>query len=110
MRQETGTLERLQSLIRLYDEGYRSAVVDRAVDKLVALEVEQTQADLQRLGARLQAYEELHGMSSEVFYRRFRSGELGDDADFVEWSAFWDMHQAAMHRLDELVKQTDEAE
>lgn len=110
MGQETGTVGRLQSLIRLYDEGYRSIVVDRAVNKLVALEVEQTRAELQRLRARLQACEELHGMRSEVFYRRFRSGELGDEADFVEWSAFWDMYQAAMRRLDELVKQTNDAE
>ena len=26
-------------------------------------------------------------MTSKDFYRRFRSGELGDDMDFVEWSA-----------------------
>ncbi len=110
MEQETGTVGKLQSLIRLYDEGYRSAVVDRAVDKLVALEVEQTRKELQRLRARLQAYEEMHGMQSEVFYRQFRSGELGDDMDFVEWSVFWDMHQAATRRLNELLKQSYDAE
>lgn len=47
-----------------------------------------------------------YGMTSKDFYRRFRSGELGDEMDFVEWSVFWDMHVATQKRLDSLVKQT----
>jgi hypothetical protein len=38
-------------------------------------------------------------MNSEAFYQRFNLGELGDDVDFVEWSAFYDMHQAVSDRL-----------
>ena len=105
MTRETGTVGQLQSLIRLYHGGYQSPVVDQAVKKLVALEVEQTRAELQRLEARLLAYEQQYDMTSAEFYRRFRSGELGDDMDFVEWSVFWDMCQAALSRLDELTKQ-----
>ena len=102
---ETGTVERLQSLIRLYHKGYRSPVIDQAVRKLVALEVDQARAELQRLETRLLAYEQQYDMTSDEFYRRFRSGELGDDMDFVEWSVFWDMHEAVLRRLDELTKQ-----
>lgn len=105
MSRETETVGKLQSLIRLYDEGYRSPVVDRAVKKLLAMEVKETQAELQRLEARLSAYEQQYDMASAEFYHRFRSGELGDDMDFVEWSVFWDMHQAALKRLDELTTQ-----
>jgi 3-methyladenine DNA glycosylase AlkD len=43
-------------------------------------------------------------MTSAEFYQRFRSGELGDDMDFVEWSVFWDMRQATKRRLNELTK------
>jgi hypothetical protein len=53
MTMETGTVGKLQSLIRLYHEGYRSPAIDQAVGKLIALEVEQSQAELQRLEARL---------------------------------------------------------
>jgi tetrahydromethanopterin S-methyltransferase subunit G len=105
MTMETGTVGRLQSLIRLYHEGYRSPVIDQALGKLIALEVEQSQAELQRLEARLLAYEQKYNMTSAEFYQRFRSGELGDDMDFVEWSVFWDMHQATKRRLNELTKQ-----
>jgi hypothetical protein len=105
MKRETGTIEKLQSLIRLYDEGYRSDTVDRAVTKLVRLEIEQTEKDLQRLKARLQHYEEAYDLNSEVFYQRFRAGDMGDDATFVEWSIFWDMYQATTRRLHELAEQ-----
>jgi len=38
-------------------------------------------------------------MSSEDFYRRFRTGELGDEIDFVEWSVFCEMYQAILEQL-----------
>jgi hypothetical protein len=102
---ETGTVGKLQSLIRLYHEGYRSPIIDQAVGKLVELEIERSRSELQRLEARLLAYEQQYDMTSDEFYRRFRSGELGDDMDFVEWSVFWDMRQATQRRLDELTTQ-----
>jgi hypothetical protein len=85
--------------------GYRSPVVDQAVGKLIALEARQCRAELQRLAARLAAYEQQYQMASDDFYQRFRKGELGDDMDFVEWSIFWDMRQATEKRLASLLKQ-----
>jgi hypothetical protein len=55
--------------------------------------------ELNRLAARLSTYEQRYGMASDEFYRRFRSGELGDAFDFVEWSIFLEMYQAAEKRL-----------
>ena len=102
---ETGTIDRLQSLIRLYHEGYQSPIIDQAVVKLIALEIEQARVELQRLEPRLLAYEQQYNMPSDEFYRRFRAGVLGDDIDFVEWSVFWDMAQATRRRLDALTRQ-----
>ena len=105
MTVQTQTVGRLQSLLDLYLGGYQSPVVDQTVSKLISLEVGQCRAELERLAVRLTAYEQQYGMTSKDFYRRFRSGELGDDMDFVEWSVFWDMYQAAQKRLDNLLKQ-----
>lgn len=66
--------------------------------------IDHSLADLYRLDERLAAYEKQYAMSSAEFYRRFRVGELGDDADMVEWSAFWEMRQATQKRLAELTK------
>ena len=100
---EADTLDRLQRLAQLYRGGYRSPVIDQALGKLVVLEVEQCRIELQRLKARLVTYEQQYDMPSDEFCRRFQSGDLGDDMDFVEWSAFRDMFQATQRRLDELV-------
>ena len=99
---ESQTVSRLESLVRLYRQGYRSPVVDQAVEKLVALEVERSRNDLQRLEERLSAYEKRHVLSSAAFYAKFRAGEMGDDMDVVEWSVLWEMLQATLQRLDEL--------
>jgi hypothetical protein len=106
MTVQTQTVGRLQSLLEFYRGGYQSQLVDQAVSKLISLEVSQCRAELQRLAARLTTYEQQYGMTSKDFYRRFRSGEFGDDMDFVEWSVFWDMHQATQKRLDSLIKQS----
>jgi hypothetical protein len=103
---EAETVDRLQVLIQLYHEGYRSPLIDQAVGKLIELEADRSQVELQRLEARLSAYEQRYNMASDEFYRRFQCGELGDDMDFVEWSVFWEMHQATKRRLEELTKRT----
>jgi len=93
------TLNKLQSLEQLYRQGFRSEVIDRAIDKLLATEIERAHAERRDLDARLANYEKRYHMSSEEFYRRFRDGELGDGMDFVEWSVFYEMHQAILERL-----------
>ena len=93
------TLDRLRGLEQLYRRGFHSAVIDRTVDKLLTAEIEQAKAEQRDLEIRLSAYEKRYNMPSEEFYRRFRSGELGDEMDFVEWSVFYEMYQALLERL-----------
>jgi len=99
---EGKTLEQLKHLMALYRRGYQSDVVDRSVDKLIALERASVQRELADLEARLQAFEAQYEMSSEDFYRRFRSGELGDSADMVEWSVFYEMLESVRESLQVL--------
>jgi len=93
------TLNKLQYLETLYRRGYQSNVVDQSVDKIIALERAATERELANLQQRLQAFEARHQMPSEDFYRRFRAGELGDSADFVEWSVFYEMWESVRERL-----------
>lgn len=77
MTVETRTVGRLEGLLRLYHTGYHSSVVDKTVEKLVTLEVTRSDNELTRLRERLEAYERQYNMTSEDFYTKFRSGELG---------------------------------
>ena len=96
------TLDKLRSLEQLYRHGFQSEVIDRTLDKLLAAEAEQARAERCDLEARLSAYEKQFNMSSQEFYHRFRSGELGDGMDLVEWSVFYEMYQDIRQRLDVL--------
>ncbi len=102
MTPQASTLEKLHALEAIYQEGYHNDVVDRIMDKVVLLEREQAQRDLTELQCRLHTFETQYQMKSEAFYHRFHSGELGDDADFFEWSALHDMHQSILRRLETL--------
>lgn len=93
------TLQRLQYLEALYRRGYRSEVIDRSLDKIIALERASAQHELEDLRGRLQRFETQYQMPSENFYQRFRAGELGDAMDFVEWGVFYEMWASVRERL-----------
>jgi hypothetical protein len=96
------TLEKLRDLEALYQEGYGSDLISRSVDKLIDLERMSAERELADLSVRLQSFEARYQMPSEVFYQRFQSGALGDEIDFVEWSAFYEMWQSTQKRLNVL--------
>ena len=102
MATQTSTLDKLRILELFYRQGYQSDVIDRALDKIIALENAQTRQELTTLQVRLEAFEREYQMSSDDFYGRFHAGELGDAADFFEWSAFYDMAQILRQRLQQL--------
>jgi hypothetical protein len=96
---EVQTINRLQNLLKLYEQGFSSTRIDCAINKLVDIEIQQTETESQKLWQRLQHYEQQHQMTSAEFYRRFQAGELGDDMDMIEWSAFYDMYLATQRQL-----------
>lgn len=96
------TLERLRDLETLYQRGYDSELISLSLDKLFIMEKAAAERELVDLDMRLQVFESRYQMTSEVFYQRFRAGELGDETDFVEWSAFFDMWRSVQERLSAL--------
>lgn len=96
------TLHKLQSLEQLYRNGYQSSTVDAAIDKLVGIEQARLEQELARLEERLRELEAQHHFSSAEFYRLFRAGEMGDEADYFEWSAFYQMCMSIREQLDVL--------
>lgn len=93
---------RLAQLIRIYESGQVSELMDRTLDKLFSVEAAEAQRDVDELRADLIGFEKRFGMASEEFYDRFEAGEMGDDADFIEWASFYDMYQNAKSRFDAL--------
>ena len=68
-------------------------VVDMTISKILQREREQMRGQLNGLQEHLTIFEKQYGWPTLAFYERFEKGELGDDADFFEWSATWEMSQ-----------------
>ena len=96
------TIKKIHILDKLYQDGYRSNTVDATIDKLIAIERIQIQQETESLTASLAEFEKQYGLSSKLFFEKFQSGQMGDDADMFEWSAIYQMWQDANKRLRHL--------
>ena len=94
---------RLEKMIRLYESGQVSDFMDRVLDKVFAQEAAKEQALIAQLRNDLDEFEEQYGLDSETFYARFRTGEMGDAMDFMEWASLYDMYTNALGRLSVLL-------
>ncbi|MCP4218591.1 MAG: hypothetical protein GY765_28415 [bacterium] len=45
---------------------------------------------IQQMKREMEGFEKNYKMSSQVFYREFEAGNLGDDGDFFEWSSLYE--------------------
>lgn len=97
----TAILEKVQRLERYLTQrgGYADNVLDRTIDKILQRERDQMQVQLARLQQRLSTFERQYGWATPEFYERFEKGELGDETDFFEWSATWEMVQELQRGL-----------
>lgn len=92
-------LQTLEKLTRFYEAGYQNPLVDQALNKILTHQITRDEADLKRVTEHLKQLETQYNMSSEEFRSRYQSGKLEDSADFVEWSAFYNMRQRILERL-----------
>lgn len=90
---------RLERLIRLYETGQASEFMDRVLDKVFAQEAAEAREAIERIDADLKKYENQYGMTSEDFNRQFRTGQLGDRMDFMEWGSLIMMKDDLRKRL-----------
>lgn len=48
----------------------------------------------------MQRFESRHGLSSNEFYKKFESGELGDDESYFTWWAAIHAHESIKTRIE----------
>jgi len=89
--------------------GYADRVLEGTLDKILQRERDQLQSQAARLRDQLAVFEDRYGLSTPEFYERFERGEMGDDADFFEWSATWEMVRELKGELELLQGRTTAA-
>ena len=102
MTMQVSTLTKLKKIESLYHQGYQSDIIDQTVDKIIVFERANTHRELKNLQADISNFEKEYQMNSEDFYTRFHAGKMGDQADFFEWSALYDMEKSLDKRLENL--------
>ena len=103
MIQKKKTAWQLATLAELFEKGQVSEVVTRSVDKMLAYEVEQCQAQIAQLTQDLAEYEQRFALSSAEFYQQYQAGQQDDRMDYrmdyVEWAALFQMFTNLNERL-----------
>lgn len=66
------------------------AIIDSTLSKLINIQIARYKVNMEQINKDLKEFEKRFDMSSEEFYRRFESGELGDDGDFFEWIGLYE--------------------
>jgi hypothetical protein len=56
------------------------------------IEIAPRKASFKELGNMLVEYEKKYGYSTVEFFRRYRSGELGDDDDLMMWAGIYHLY------------------
>ena len=98
--------KQLKIIETLYQQGNIDTAIEQSIDKIISQELENAHHSQAELIADIQQFENQYQMSSAEFYQRLHSGELGDDLDFVEWNAFYEMKKSLDRRIDLLESST----
>jgi hypothetical protein len=65
-------------------------IIENTLNKLIHYQLAKYRNNISQINRELEKFEKNYEMSSNVFYRKFESGELGDDGDFFEWSSLYE--------------------
>jgi len=101
----TTLLATLRNFERLYAGGFRDRVTDSALLKVAISQIARDETVLRDIDRDLAEFEQQYQMSSEAFYHRWQAGELGDEADFMDWNALYQMACQVRERLN-LLRET----
>lgn len=87
------TLEKVRRLEQYIavDQSAVNPVLEMTINKLLTRETERVLDLKRRLMQQLHEFEENYGLKSPDFYTRYENGEMGDEIDFMEWSATVEM-------------------
>ena len=78
------------------------ALLEQTLTKIIQSELYQLMQTQENLRQELAQFEQRYHMSSEECWNRFEAGELGDDADYFEWTGLLEIYrlnEATLQRL-----------
>ena len=98
-------VRRLEQYVQLTN-GQVDQVLEDTIDKVLDRERQRLLRQQAHLKSQIADFEARYGWTSEEFYPRFEQGELGDDTDFIEWSATIEMVENLQRTIELLSEGT----
>lgn len=96
------TLARVKSLNQFIRKHGEDALIAETISKMLDYKVQQYQTEINKLNGEIGKFERTHIMVSSDFYKKYLEGNLGDELDFVEWSALYQMRQRLLDKKVDL--------
>lgn len=100
MRAVPTTKDIIQNIGKIFEKGLQNEYLSRSIGKIVEYEKEKTIKEVNMLKKELSRFESTYQMSSENFFNEFEKGDLGDEEDYFEWSAMYQMYERSVDRLN----------
>jgi len=94
------TKEIIQNIGKIFEKGLQNEYLSRSIGKIIEHEKERTSKEVNMLKKELSRFESTYQMSSADFIDRFEKGEIGDNEDYFEWSAMYQMYEKSLDRLN----------
>lgn len=93
-------ISKIKILEELAKLGSDDEVFINAIDKLTKYKINELEKDINDIEISLKEFEEKYGLESTEFIKKFESGEMGDEMDFMEWASLYDMKERLKNRLN----------
>ena len=74
------------------------AYISTTLAKMLEYKIRKYGNELAALQQDLRELENKYAMPSAEFFAKFQRGILGDEMDFIEWAALYQMHQALLEK------------
>lgn len=93
-------INQLQVLETISKQGFYSDNLALSLRNIFLEEIKTIEQQIKEIEIDLQNFEQQYQLSSQQFYQQFKTGKLGDNMDFVEWSASYQMCCSLQERLN----------
>ncbi len=93
------TKEIIRNIGKIFEKGLEDDYLSRSIRKVIEYEKEKTLHDIRALREDLDKYENKYKISTGDFSSKFVKGEVGDDEDYFELSAIWQMYERSIERV-----------
>lgn len=96
------TIASIKKIEKIFEKDLQDEYLSRSLGKILGYEKDKTITEVKSLKDELLRFEKNYKMSSDEFFQRFERGEMGDEEDYFEWSAMYQMYKKSEERLNML--------